>query len=149
MSFDALRQEIAQAVEAELERVGQEIVRDIVLRIEQEGLEMDGTLKKSVTYRVWREAERYLLEVGAYARHAPFIKLGTRPHWAPIEPLRYWVRKKLAVRPPALEGVARAVQHAIARKGTRPHPFAGPVFELWRAKVADEIAAGLARRLRP
>lgn len=77
--------------------------------------------------------------VGTSLAYAVPVELGTRPHWAPIAPLKDWVRAKAnlegvyfdgvtgkrprngnqrASREAAIERIARAVQVAIARRGT-------------------------------
>lgn len=77
--------------------------------------------------------------VGSSLAYAVPVELGSRPHWVPIEPLRDWVRAKARLegvyfdgvsgkRPrnqaqrdakeSAIERIARAVQVAIARRGT-------------------------------
>ncbi|MEX2372409.1 MAG: hypothetical protein WD800_01275 [Dehalococcoidia bacterium] len=57
--------------------------------------------------------------------HAAPVEYGTRPHWAPIEPLVDWVRAKLNV---ADESEARSIAHAIrfkiARRGTKGQKMA-------------------------
>jgi hypothetical protein len=46
--------------------------------------------------------------------YAHFVEEDTRPHWAPIAPLKLWARRVLGD-----ESAAYAVQHAIAVRGTR------------------------------
>ena len=48
------------------------------------------------------------------APHILPLEHGSRPHWAPISPLKRWARVKLGN-----ERLAYAVQWAIARKGTQ------------------------------
>lgn len=93
------------------------IIGDVV---ELPGLGMEGVVSSALNYA------------------AP-VELGTKPHWAPIEPLRDWVKAKANLegtyfdgvtgkrprndaqrdaREQAVERIARRVQIAIARRGT-------------------------------
>lgn len=77
--------------------------------------------------------------VGTSLAYAVPVELGSRPHWAPIEPLKDWVRAKAnlegvyfdgvtgkrprnagqrAARESAIERIARSIQVSIARRGT-------------------------------
>jgi len=47
------------------------------------------------------------------AKHGMFVRMGTRPHWAPIGPLKRWAAAKLGD-----ENLAYPVQWSIARHGT-------------------------------
>lgn len=51
-------------------------------------------------------------------RYVEFVEFGTRPHWPPVEPIRFWVLQKL--RPPVEEvpGIAFLVGRKISRVGT-------------------------------
>jgi hypothetical protein len=57
--------------------------------------------------------------VGTSIAHALPVELGSRPHWAPIEPLEDWVRRKLGLRGEEAKQVARGVRFKIAKKGTK------------------------------
>ena len=52
--------------------------------------------------------------------YAAAIEFGTKPHWAPLDPIVDWVRAKLDVKDDdeALH-VAKLIQYKIAHKGTR------------------------------
>lgn len=64
--------------------------------------------------------------VGTNLQYAKPVEFGSRPHWAPIAPLEFWVRRKL--RPPSnrVRGIAFAVQRKIARVGTKAQPYLEP-----------------------
>lgn len=70
-----------------------------------------GALEQSVV----AEFKPKELELRVYpkAPHAIFTRTGTRPHWAPIEPLKRWAAIKLGD-----EKLAYAVQRNIAKFGT-------------------------------
>lgn len=61
------------------------------------------------------EANDAAMSVAIYptAKHRMFVRMGTRPHWAPIGPLKLWAAVKLGD-----ERAAYPVQRSIATKGT-------------------------------
>lgn len=63
-------------------------------------------------------ANSVLGEVGSPLRYVESVELGTRPHWAPLQPLIDWVEHKLGIGADKAEGVARSVQLGIAHHGT-------------------------------
>lgn len=97
------------------------------------------------------------IRVGSPLSYPGYVEMGTRPHWMPIAPLLLWAEKKiqphvLAVgvsfesgraapaskgtrilkgdaRTRAIRAVAYAVQHAIAKRGTRARYFMAHALE--------------------
>ena len=65
--------------------------------------------------------------VGTNVRYAPYVELGTRPHWPPLAALQPWAQRHGF--PKGKQG-AFLVARAISRKGTRP-----------RRMMQDAIAA--------
>lgn len=64
-------------------------------------------------------SKKILGVVSTSSPHAIPVELGTKPHWAPIEPLKDWVVAKLGIRgEEEVFGVARAIQRKIASRGT-------------------------------
>jgi len=81
------------------------------------------------------------------AGYAPVVEYGSRPHWPPIGPLVHWAERKLHVPPGESYGVARRIQVAIARRGTRAQEFAQrslslaqPLVERAFREAADRLA---------
>jgi len=81
------------------------------------------------------------------ADYAPVVEYGSRPHWPPAGPLVHWVERKLHVPPGESYGVARRIQFAIARRGTRAQEFAQrslalaePLLERVFRQAADRLA---------
>ena len=139
-----LQERIAAAIEAELRRFGLELERAVVKYLDDNEVNVTGTLRKRVTSEVKRVAGQIRLTVGVKLRYAIFVHEGTKPHWAPLDPLKRWVKKKLGISEPAeVEGVARRVRFKIAREGTEAQPFLLVPFKLYR----DKIASGIAKRL--
>lgn len=68
----------------------------------------------------WKVEPRDYDEVVVFSnlQYAPFVEYGTRPHRAPIEPLRKWAHLKLNKSGKELERTAWAIWRKIATKGT-------------------------------
>ena len=84
-----------------------------VMRTELEPVRYIGTLERSVSAKIDIRAAQTIVKVGPTAEHAAFVRYGTRPHWAPIAPLKAWAAWKLGD-----ENAAYAVQQSIAKHGT-------------------------------
>ena len=87
-----------------------EMVR-YLCRIELADVRYTGRLESSFVV----EANDAAMSVSIYptAKHRMFVRTGTRPHWAPIGPLKMWARAKLGD-----ERAAYPVQRSIASYGT-------------------------------
>lgn len=101
------------------------------------GVGGDDGLKGSITYELVPETlSSVVLPTVAYA--AP-VEYGSKPHWAPIEPLEAWA---------ALKGMnPYALRWSIAQKGTKPHPYVEPTYEEVSPLIGDTFAAGIANFL--
>jgi phage gpG-like protein len=53
--------------------------------------------------------------VGSNVKYAPFMELGTRPHWPPLEALETWARRHGTT--------AYVVARAISRRGLKPRRY--------------------------
>ena len=74
-----------------------------------------GTLRSSIAPDITLKAHGIEGAVGSPLKYAPFVELGTRPHFPPLSALQVWARR---------HGVsARAVQLAIGRRGTKANEF--------------------------
>ena len=80
-----------------------------------------GRLRASITPEVkqrWRRVEGV---VGSNVKYAPYVELGTRPHWPPPGALATWARR---------HGIDEfLVQRAIGRRGTKAVEFLKRAFE--------------------
>lgn len=104
-------------------------------------------------------------EADKVSGYAQAVEFGTKPHWPPLEPLIYWVKRKrlagtysiktqrrLGSRATQMKqdiALARAVQAKIARHGTRAQPFFRPAVEESLPDVArlfEEAAAEIAAK---
>lgn len=88
---------------------------------------------------------------GTALNYAVSVELGTRPHWAPIQPLIDWVQHRLGITGEEAEAVARKVQFGIAHHGTPAVGMFHRAFNANQVQVAmmfgdarDRIAARLA-----
>lgn len=108
-------------VDDEMNRAMHESV--LVLRgraVEEAPTGVTSLLRNSIFSNVEGEGEqvRGIVGVGPSAPHGICVEGGTQPHWAPIAPLKLWARRILDD-----ENAAYAVQHKIAKEGTKANPF--------------------------
>ena len=83
------------------------------MRLELESTRTTGALEESISFDVQEQGNDLVMTVGPHASHAIFIRRGTVPHWAPIEPLKRWAAMKLGD-----EKAAYAVRWSIHEFGT-------------------------------
>jgi hypothetical protein len=88
--------------------------------------------------------------VGTPAKYAEAVEYGTKPHFPPLEPLQYWVEKKLGLPEKEAKSVAFLIARKISVKGTE----GSHMFEFaWEEnkdrveKMLNEIADEVVRRL--
>ena len=99
-----------------------------------------GRLRASITHKV----EPFRAWVGTNVTYAPFVELGSRPHWPPLAAMQPWARRHGF---PAGRQGAFLVARAIARRGTRARRMFGRAVEqtrnkivhMWRRDVARDI----------
>jgi hypothetical protein len=105
-----------------------------------------GQLRNSVRVRTTATGTIF---AGVDAPHAPYIEDGTRPFWAPLQPLIDWVRRKgLADNDRDVESIARAVQHHIATHGIKPRHYMRKAFARFKAdNVMAKTVGGELRKL--
>jgi HK97 gp10 family phage protein len=76
-----------------------------------------GLLRASITPSVKSSGKETIGIVGSNVKYAPFMELGTRPHFPPIAALETWARR---------HGMsAYVVCRAIARRGLRARRYLG------------------------
>lgn len=78
---------------------------------------------------------------GTSLNYAQSVEVGTRPHWAPIQPLEDWVRHKLGITGKEAASVARRVQFGIAQHGTPAVGMFHRSFNANRAQAATMFGA--------
>lgn len=86
-------------------------------------------------------------DLQSIAPHAGFVEFGTKPHWAPLDPLVAWAGRKLREvmrkgqkRDDAAQALGRRVQVKIARYGTKGRHY----FEMASHKFPEILQRRLA-----
>ena len=78
-----------------------------------------GLLRGSFVSEVQRTDFGVAIDVGTPLEYGAYVEFGTRPHWAPIDPLIRWVERKIQPHVLAV-GVSFETGNAVpARKGTK------------------------------
>jgi hypothetical protein len=80
-----------------------------------------GSLRLSISVLPEMLANDYVLTCSM--PYSESIEYGTRPFWAPIDPLKAWALRKIGD-----ENVGYAIQAKIAKVGIKAHPFMRPAF---------------------
>jgi hypothetical protein len=97
-----------------------------------------GQLRGSIRYVV--SPLRIQAVIKPEVNYAEPVEHGSKPHLVSVAegtPLRAWAKLK-GINPYAL-------QHSIAKKGTKPHPFVEPTYRKMKPVVEADIAAGMTR----
>lgn len=148
-----IRERMRRGVDLGVQRLAEAALLEATGIIRDEAFD-EGTLARSGEIRKEEDFVRVLAHT---AEHARYVHDGTRPHWPPLEPIKAWVRRNLAVtddgetvlkpgvgtavrRAPAdaVERVARAIQAKIAVEGTD-----GVFFQLRAERIVKPKAGGL------
>jgi len=90
-----------------------------------------GRLRASITPSVVAAEDKIQGIVGSNVKYAPYVELGTRPHWPPIAALETWARSHGTS--------AFLVARAIARRGTKAHKFLQRAFESNQTRIVTMI----------
>lgn len=86
-----------------------------------------GRLRASIVPEVRVQGKDVVGVIGSNVVYAPFVELGTKPHFPPIASLEVWARR---------HGMnAYVVARAIAKKGTAAHPYLQPAFDENRSAI--------------
>lgn len=133
-----------------LEEIGRAVVeasmlgeREVKERTPSSGA---GTLRDSIgALPVTISGTRVTGGVGTSLSYAAPVELGSKPHWAPIEPLLEWVQRKLGKSGEEAEGIAQAIQYKIAAHGTEAHHMFRDGFAHVSATVVEIFRAAVAR----
>lgn len=111
---------------------------------------VSGSTRDSISYDAFSTPAGVLGVVGSSAPVAGWIETGTRPHWAPIEPLVHWVEQALGVTGKETFGVAKAIQRKIALEGTKARPLFAEALARHEAalvRMFEDAAGRIAQQL--
>lgn len=90
-----------------------------------------GRLRASITPEVRTQGETIEGVVGSNVTYAPYVELGTRPHWPPIAALEVWARRH--------HTSAFLVARAIAQRGTPAKQYLQKAFDANKDKIEKRI----------
>lgn len=90
-----------------------------------------GRLRASITPEVTAQGETIQGVVGSNVTYAPYMELGTRPHWPPLAALEVWARRH--------HTSAFLVARSIALHGTAPREFLQKSFDANKDKIEKRI----------
>lgn len=133
------------AIEVELTRIGLEIEKHAAQYLDDNKINMDGDLKKSLTHEIERFQNLIRLKVGAGAKHAPYVHFGTKPHRPPREPLIRWAKKKFGYDDEKTKEIAFRAIAKITKYGTEPKPFMDYALDKVAGDFAERIEAAFIR----
>jgi len=80
-----------------------------------------GELRRGISWEVTKSREAIegrVTVTGPALSYVEPVEFGSRPHWPPVEPIRYWVLRVLGVPAEEVSRVAFLVSRKIARIGT-------------------------------
>jgi len=102
----------------------------LVARAAKQNAPVDtGRLRASITPEIRRTTREVQGVVGSNVKYAPFVELGTRPHWPPVSALEVWA---------ARHGTsAYLVARAISKRGTRARRYLQRAVEENADKIKD------------
>ena len=98
-------------IEKNLRTIGGLLVRQ--MRLDLKPVKYTGATERSVSTEYTAQPPIYQITVGPTAKQREVVRTGSKPHWAPIGPLKRWARWKLGD-----ERAAYAIQKSIAKRGT-------------------------------
>ncbi len=110
-------------------------MRDATLLVQRAAMQNapvdTGRLRASITPEVVTQGKTVMGIVGSVVAYAPFVELGTRPHWPPLAALEVWARR---------HGRSAAYgQKLIASRGTPAVRYLQRAVEDNRARIEEII----------
>lgn len=94
---------------------------------------VEGALRDSIVPVI--DSSAMTAEIKPLARYADAVETGSKPHWAPIDPLRAWAE---------MHGMnVYTLRASIAKKGTQPHPYIKPTYDETSELVPPIFASGI------
>lgn len=125
-------QETKMTVRRLLERAGIDVMSEMR---QHAPVAVTGDLRRSAHYFFQSENE---VAVEPTAKYAEAVEKGSKPHWVSVRPgtpLFRWAMQK---------GISPfALQWSIAHKGTKPHPFIQPTYDIMEPQVQRLFTDGI------
>ncbi len=145
INFDISREmrQVVKAIEMELWAIGKDVREKIIQLMKERGKRATGDMIASVDEKVRVHMDRMILEVGPNVSYALWVEDDTKPHWAPIDPLKKWVRIKFGLGGKEKNAVAYAVQAAIAKKGTKGAKFMRDTWKIYRPQIVPRLVRAI------
>lgn len=131
-----------------LQKGGMLIVNDAKINLRNNRSVVTGLLRSSGKVQKV-QGDEDAVDAGFFSQqttggYAFFVEYGRRAgKMPPPDMLIEWCRKKLRLPEKLAKARGWAMARAIARKGTRPHPFFGPAVEKNKKAVVDAIAEAI------
>jgi len=100
-------------------------------------------LRRTIAGTVSATPSGMLGVVATNSPYGPAVEHGTKPHWAPLEPLVDWVKGKINAADP--EAVARRIRFKIAHHGTKGAGMFQKTFDANQALVRAEFRKTIER----
>lgn len=131
-----------------LQKGGMLIVNDAKINLRNNRSVVTGLLRSSGKVQKVQDDED-AVDAGFFSQqttggYAYFVEYGRRAgKMPPPDMLIQWCRKKLRLPEKLAKLRGWAMARAIARKGTRPHPFFGPAVDKNKKAVVDAIAEAI------
>jgi len=111
----------------------------IIQRAAKQNAPVDtGRLRASIVPEIVVRPQAIMGIVGSNVKYAPFVELGTRPHWPPISALELWARRHGTT--------AFLVARAISRRGTKAVRYLSRAVEDNQRRI-EQIFDHAARRI--
>lgn len=123
--LEELSQNLGKSVDVLNKQVNEALDNSVTLiqkRARRNAPVFQGELKRSIRKKVRSNISRG--EVEAFAKHAPYVESGTKPHFPPVAALERWGKIKLGK-----PGLGFVIARKIARKGTKAQPYMEPAVE--------------------
>lgn len=146
-------QALTQAPEIAMEELGRGLeecgllyVREIQEAAMRPDFKFSGTFAQSIAMEREDSPLDARVKVFSPLNYAAPLELGSRPHWAPIEPLQDWVAGKLGITEPTENfNVARSIQRKIAARGTKPKNVFGSSADRLAPQWTEILRTAIAR----
>lgn len=116
-------------VRAVLNRMGQEFVAEIKMRITEEDAIATGDLLNSIGFELEEDEEGMFTLYLTHADYFHYVNENTKPHWPPKEPIAKWIEAKPVIpeerngKLPTVEQLNFLIRRKISEDGTQGHYF--------------------------